>query len=131
MFFRFFVFFFLFHARQAPSAPPPLNDAESVAASKRRRVRRLTGSHTHAHSHPHTALIRNQYLAAERKAASAEARLHTAKKGGNWDGDVYMGSVWNEATVLGLIAAAVPLAGLVFAVATKGTLWGLVDYYGM
>ncbi len=76
------------------------------------------------------ALIRTQYIASEASAAKGEARLHTASKGGNWEGDVYVGSAWNLMTVLGAVGAAVPLAGLAFALATKGVLWGLVDYYG-
>lgn len=76
------------------------------------------------------ALIRTQYVEAEASAAKSEARLHTASKGGNWEGDVYVGGAWNELTWLSVVAAGVPLAGLVFAVATKGVLWGLVDYYG-
>ncbi len=43
---------------------------------------------------------------------------------------MYVGGAWNELTWLSVVAAGVPLAGLVFAVATKGVLWGLVDYYG-
>ncbi len=77
-----------------------------------------------------TALIHTQYVEAEASATKSEARLHTASKGGNWEGDVYVGGAWNELTWLSVVAAGVPLAGLVFAVATKGVLWGLVDYYG-
>ena len=92
-------------------------------------------------AHPHHTLggatvgeelarIREQFLASEAAAAKGEARLHTAAKGGNWDGDVYVGAAWNELTWLAALAAAVPVAGLAFAAATKGVLWGLVDFYG-
>jgi hypothetical protein len=129
-----------------PRLPPPpsalADDDDEIIPLLAPRRQAFTPKELEALSHPkHTlggktvgeelSLIRAQYLAAEAKASQAEAHLHSAAKGGNWDGDVYVGSAWNEATVLGLIAAAVPLAGLVFAVATKGTLWGLVDYYGM
>jgi len=46
-----------------------------------------------------------------------------------WDGDKYVGSGWNELTVGLAIAIAVPVLGLVFALATKGTLWGVVSFY--
>eukprot|EP00240_Pyramimonas_obovata_P006194 CAMPEP_0118932934 /NCGR_PEP_ID=MMETSP1169-20130426/10713_1 /TAXON_ID=36882 /ORGANISM="Pyramimonas obovata, Strain CCMP722" /LENGTH=309 /DNA_ID=CAMNT_0006875641 /DNA_START=95 /DNA_END=1028 /DNA_ORIENTATION=+ len=47
----------------------------------------------------------------------------------NWDGDVYVGSGWNELSVGLAIAIAVPVLGLIFALSTKGTLWGVVSFY--
>jgi hypothetical protein len=42
----------------------------------------------------------------------------------NWDGSEYKGSALNIGTVLAFIAVAAPLAGLYFAYATYGVLWG-------
>ena len=47
----------------------------------------------------------------------------------NWDGDKYKGSGWNELTGLLAIGILVPVVGLVIALATRGTLWGLVSFY--
>lgn len=69
------------------------------------------------------ALIRRDYLASEAKALAGEAHLHSS----NWDGDVYIGGRWNTLSVLYLIFLLTPLAGLVFAWASYGSLWGL-DY---
>ena len=60
--------------------------------------------------------LREAYLGAEEKALKGEARLFSA----NWEGDVYVGSRWNVATVLALVSAATTAAGLAFAFATKG-----------
>lgn len=46
-----------------------------------------------------------------------------------WEGDVYVGSGWNELSVGLAIAIAVPVIGLIFALSTKGTLWGVVSFY--
>ena len=72
------------------------------------------------------AILRERYVAAEARARDGESRLSSAA----WDGDVYVGPALNVGTVLAGIALAVPMAGLAFAAATKGVLWGLVDYYG-
>lgn len=45
------------------------------------------------------------------------------------DGDVYIGSRWNELSVLYLIFLVTPLLGLLFAWATHGTLWDTGVYY--
>ena len=45
------------------------------------------------------------------------------------DGDEYIGSRWNELTMLYLVFLAVPLAGLAFAWATYGTLWATGEFY--
>lgn len=71
--------------------------------------------------------LREAYLAAEDKALKGEEKLFSA----NWQGDVYVGSRWNVATVLALVSAVTTLGGLAFAMATKGVLWATVDYYGM
>jgi hypothetical protein len=60
--------------------------------------------------------LRELYLEAEDKALKGEAKLFTE----NWEGDVYVGSGWNVATVLALVSAVTTLGGLVFAFATKG-----------
>lgn len=46
-----------------------------------------------------------------------------------WEGDQYIGSGWNELSVGLAIAIIVPVLGLVFALSTKGTLWGVVSFY--
>eukprot|EP00976_Prorocentrum_cordatum_P087263 1186835-Prorocentrum_minimum.AAC.5 len=46
-----------------------------------------------------------------------------------WEGDKYVGSGWNELSVGLAIAIAVPVIGLIFALSTKGTLWGVMSYY--
>ncbi|PSC74862.1 hypothetical protein C2E20_2033 [Micractinium conductrix] len=71
------------------------------------------------------ALIRKRYLAAEALAQKEVAKQTTA----NWDGDVYIGSNWNELSVLYLIFMLTPLLGLAFAWATHGTLWDTGVYY--
>jgi len=43
----------------------------------------------------------------------------------NWEGDVYVGSNWNILTVILFISIAVPIAGLIFAYFSYGTLWGI------
>lgn len=60
--------------------------------------------------------LRDAYLGAEEKALKGEAKLFSE----NWDGDVYVGSNWNVATVLALVSAVTTVGGLVFALATKG-----------
>jgi len=42
---------------------------------------------------------------------------------------VYIGSRWNELSILYLIFLLVPLMGLVFAWATYGTLWATGEFY--
>ena len=46
-----------------------------------------------------------------------------------WSGDTYTGSNWNELTGLLAVGIAVPVLGLIFALATRGTLWGVVSFY--
>lgn len=60
--------------------------------------------------------LREAYLGAEEKALKGEAKLFSE----NWEGDVYVGSRWNVATVLALVSAGTTVAGLAFAFATKG-----------
>ena len=60
--------------------------------------------------------LREAYLGAEEKALKGEAKLFSE----NWEGDVYVGSRWNVATVLALVSAVTTAAGLAFAFATKG-----------
>lgn len=45
------------------------------------------------------------------------------------DGDVYIGSNWNELSAFFLIIIVVPLMGLLFAWATYGTLWATGEFY--
>jgi hypothetical protein len=42
----------------------------------------------------------------------------------NWDGSEYKGSPFNILTLLAFLFLAVPVAGLLFAKLTYGTLWG-------
>lgn len=72
------------------------------------------------------ALIRQRYLQAEARAAHAADREFT---GGNWDGDVYVGSNWNMLSFLALCMWLLPIIGLVFAYLTYGTLWGVDTMY--
>eukprot|EP00887_Chlorella_sp_A99_P003001 scaffold9.g3001.t1 len=72
------------------------------------------------------SMIRKKYKESEVKMGKAERSMSS---GGNWDGDVYLGGRWNELTILYLIFLLVPLAGLVFAWATYGTLWATGQYY--
>lgn len=60
---------------------------------------------------------------------STEVRDRPDLYSDNWEGDVYTGSRWNELTVLLFITFIVPTVGIIFAVATRGTLWGLVSFY--
>jgi len=71
--------------------------------------------------------LREAYLGAEEKALKGEEKLFSK----NWDGDVYIGSNWNVATILAVVSALTTVGGLAFAFATKGVLWATVDYYGM
>ncbi len=66
-------------------------------------------------------LLRQQYLASEARASQGEARLQSDK----WDGDVYIGSRWNELSVLYLIFLVTPLVGLLFAWLSYGVYWGV------
>ncbi|KAK3268545.1 hypothetical protein CYMTET_22958 [Cymbomonas tetramitiformis] len=43
----------------------------------------------------------------------------------NWEGDVYVGSRWNVLSVGLALTIAVPVLGLIFALSTRGVLWGL------
>lgn len=45
------------------------------------------------------------------------------------DGDVYIGSNWNELSIGMLIIFIIPLLGLLFAWATYGTLWATGEFY--
>lgn len=67
------------------------------------------------------SLIRKQYLEVETRAAKSEARLNDA----NWQGDVYVGSRWNELSVLYLIFLLTPMLGLLFAWLSFGVYWGV------
>ena len=67
------------------------------------------------------SLIRERYLEAEARASKSEARLYDA----NWDGDVYVGSRWNELSVLYLIFLLTPILGLFFAWMSYGVYWGV------
>ena len=69
--------------------------------------------------------LREAYLGAEEKALKGEAKLFS----GNWEGDVYVGSRWNVATVLALVSAATTAAGLAFAFATKGVVSCALFFY--
>jgi hypothetical protein len=71
------------------------------------------------------SLIRKQYLTAEQQAA----KKFEVKKSANWDGDVYIGSGWNELSAGILIIIVIPLLGLLFAWATYGTLWATGEFY--
>jgi hypothetical protein len=42
-----------------------------------------------------------------------------------WKGDYHMGGAWNELSILWALIMGVPLVGLLAAVATYGSLWGL------
>lgn len=42
----------------------------------------------------------------------------------NWDGDVYKGNKVNILSVLIVVSILAPVAGLIFALQTYGTLWG-------
>jgi hypothetical protein len=46
-----------------------------------------------------------------------------------WSGDTYTGSKWNELTGLLAVGILVPVLGIIFALATQGTLWGVVSFY--
>ena len=46
-----------------------------------------------------------------------------------WEGDKFVGSGWNELTIGLAIAIGVPVIGLIFALSTRGTLWGVVSFY--
>lgn len=48
----------------------------------------------------------------------------------NWQGDEYVGSRWNILTLLAGLTFFVPVAGLLFAYASYGTLW-TGHYYGV
>jgi hypothetical protein len=67
--------------------------------------------------------LREAYLGAEEKALKGEAKLFSE----NWEGDVYVGSRWNVATVLALVSAVTTAAGLAFAFATKGVVSELIS----
>lgn len=67
------------------------------------------------------SLIRKQYLEAEARAARSEEHLHDT----NWQGDVYVGSRWNELSVLYLIFLLTPLVGLLCAWLSYGVYWGI------
>lgn len=43
----------------------------------------------------------------------------------NWEGDVYVGSRWNVLSVGLALTIAVPVLGIIFALSTRGVLWGL------
>ncbi|KAK3236950.1 hypothetical protein CYMTET_52941 [Cymbomonas tetramitiformis] len=45
---------------------------------------------------------------------------------GSWAGDEYIGGRWNVLTVMMALVGAVTAIGLIFAIATKGVLWGLM-----
>mmetsp|Transcript_34466 Transcript_34466/g.47755 ORF Transcript_34466/g.47755 Transcript_34466/m.47755 type:complete len:145 (+) Transcript_34466:73-507(+) len=64
----------------------------------------------------------DNYKAANEAANNGKERkdLYTD----NWEGDVYKGKRINILTVLILFAVGTPVAGLVFAYATYGKLWG-------
>lgn len=70
------------------------------------------------------SLIRKQYVKAEEKALHREDELFSS----NWAGDVYIGGRWNTLSVLYLVFMMTPLAGLVFAYVTYGTLWATGEY---
>eukprot|EP01023_Acetabularia_acetabulum_P006080 TRINITY_DN1252_c0_g1_i1.p3 TRINITY_DN1252_c0_g1~~TRINITY_DN1252_c0_g1_i1.p3 ORF type:complete len:149 (-),score=8.21 TRINITY_DN1252_c0_g1_i1:1225-1671(-) len=70
--------------------------------------------------------IHQQYKLQERNAMSAmEEDLYSE----NWQGGVYVGKTWNIMTIILLLSAMVPIAGLLFAYFTYGRLWGTVGYY--
>lgn len=67
-------------------------------------------------------LIRARYLEAEERALQ---QVNELNEGGNWDGDVYVGSNINTLSVLyGLFMASI-LIGLVAAVYGYGRIWGV------
>lgn len=63
-----------------------------------------------------------RYREANREANNGRERedLYTD----NWDGDVYKGGKVNILSVLIAVSILAPIAGLVFALQTYGTLWG-------
>lgn len=63
-----------------------------------------------------------RYKKANREANNGRERedLYTD----NWDGDVYKGGKVNILSVLIAVSILAPIAGLVFALQTYGTLWG-------
>ena len=65
--------------------------------------------------------------AAERRAANWAANNGRERKDlytDKWDGAEYKGSPVNILTVILAISVLVPLAGIIFATQTYGTLWG-------
>lgn len=74
------------------------------------------------------AMKRADYLAAKKHGEHrlAVARENLRKAGSQWDETGhYVGSSNNIGTLLAAIAFASPLAGLLFAYMTYGSLWGL------
>lgn len=72
-------------------------------------------------------LMHDDYVKAER---DTDADMHKHLYSANWQGDVYVGSNWNILTLMMGLMIATPLAGLLFAWATYGTLW-TGHYYGI
>lgn len=56
--------------------------------------------------------------------------MHKHLYSANWQGDVYVGSRWNMLTLLMGLTFFVPVAGLLFAFLSYGTLW-TGHYYGI
>lgn len=122
----------LLSRRRRPSPPPPLRAVSSDADEEiipllRPPPTSFTDEQLEALAHPHLLkpgstvreeleALRDAYLGAEEKALKGEAKLFSE----NWDGDIYVGSNWNVATVLALVSAVATVGGLVFALATKG-----------
>lgn len=78
-------------------------------------------------THPSLAgLIQKSHARAERKANRGVEGLNSD----NWQGDEYVGSRWNILSLMMGLIIAIPVAGLLFAWATYGTLWGLVEFGG-
>lgn len=67
---------------------------------------------------PHPEYRRQANLAANNGLERKD--LYTA----NWAGSEYRGSRWNILTLVGALFVLTPVAGLVFAYVTYGTLWG-------
>ena len=126
--------------RSALVAPPPpraVSDAdEEIIPLLRAPPTSFTEDQLEALAHPHLLkpgstvreeleALREAYLGAEEKALKGEAKLFTE----NWEGDVYVGSQWNVATVLALVSAATTAAGLAFAFATKGVVSELLFFF--
>jgi hypothetical protein len=70
-------------------------------------------------------LLRDTYLKAEMLALEQQERQVSE----NWDGDVYIGSNVNTLSVLYGIMMVCVIGGLVFAVASRGTLWAVDPNY--